>query len=72
MTEILGHGYSSESTQQEPSNKYQHDRVKMDLKNLCVLVLWMKVISASEELNSGYSHEAYPNGRHHNLLFCIV
>ena len=26
-----------------PSNKYQHDWVKMIFKNLCVLVLWIKV-----------------------------
>ena len=28
------HGYSSESTQQELSNEYQHDKVEMVLKNL--------------------------------------
>ena len=27
MTETLAHGYSSESTQQELSNEYQHDMV---------------------------------------------
>ena len=27
ITEPLAHGYSSESTQQELSNEYQHDRV---------------------------------------------
>ena len=27
MTETLAHGYSSESTQRELSNEYQHDRV---------------------------------------------
>ena len=27
MTEGLAHGYSSESTQQELSNEYQHDKV---------------------------------------------
>ena len=27
MIETLTHGYSSESTQQELSNEYQHDRV---------------------------------------------
>ena len=26
LTETLGHGYSSKSTQQELSNEYQHDR----------------------------------------------
>ena len=29
MTETLLYGYSSESTQQELSNEYQHDRVKI-------------------------------------------
>ena len=29
MTETLTLGYSSESTQRELSNEYQHDRVKM-------------------------------------------
>ena len=27
MTETLAHGYSSESTQRELSNEYEHDRV---------------------------------------------
>ena len=27
MTEMLAYGYSSESTQRELSNEYQHDRV---------------------------------------------
>ena len=31
MTETLASGYSYESTQQEISNEYQHDRVKMDI-----------------------------------------
>ena len=46
MTETLANGYSSESTQRELSNEYQHDRVLMIFKNHCVLVLWMKVASA--------------------------
>ena len=50
MTETLAHGYLSESTQQELSNEYQHDRVSMVIKNLCVLVLWMKVDLALEGL----------------------
>ena len=33
MTETLAHGYSFESTQQELSNEYQHDRVSMVFKN---------------------------------------
>ena len=27
MTETMAHGYSSESTQRELSNEYEHDRV---------------------------------------------
>ena len=50
MTENLAHGYSSESTQQELSNEYQHDRVWMIYKNLCILVLWTKVASALKGL----------------------
>ena len=37
MTETLANGYSSESTQWELSNEYQHDRVLMIFKNLCTL-----------------------------------
>ena len=51
MTETLAHGYSSENTQQELFNEYQHDRVSMFFKHLCVLVLWTKVALALEGLN---------------------
>ena len=50
MTETLAHGYSPESTQQEVSNEYQHDRVWMVFKILCGLVIWTKVASALEGL----------------------
>ena len=43
MTNTLAHGYSSESTQQELYNEYQHDRVRMVFKDLCVLVLGSKI-----------------------------
>ena len=46
MTETLANGYSSESTQRELSNEYQHDRVWMIFKKLYILVLWTKVASA--------------------------
>ena len=42
--------YSSESTQRELSNEYQHDRVQMVFKNLCVLMISMKVALAWEGL----------------------
>ena len=54
MTETLTHGYSSESTQRELSNKYQHERVSMVFKNLCVLLLWTKEASALGGLMSLY------------------
>ena len=43
MTETPAHGYSTESTQQEPSNIYQHDRFS---QYLCMLVFGTKVVSA--------------------------
>ena len=43
MTETLANGYSSDSTQRELSNEYQHDRVLI----ICVIVRWMKVALAS-------------------------
>ena len=46
MAETQANGYSSESTQRELSDEYQHDRVPMIFKNLCVLVLRTKVASA--------------------------
>ena len=52
MTETLAHRYSSESTQGELSNEYRHDRVKIVFKKLSFLVVWMKVASALEGLNS--------------------
>ena len=42
MTEALANGYSSESTQCELSNEYQHDRVS---------VMWTKVAPALEGLS---------------------
>ena len=50
MTETLTRRYSSESTQL--SIVYQHDRVEMVFKNLCVLVLWVKEALALEGLIS--------------------
>ena len=42
----------SENNQQELSNEYQHDRVKMFFKNRCILVLWTKVASSLKGLSS--------------------
>ena len=49
-TETLAHGYSTENTQRDLSNEYQYDKVWMILKNLCILMIWMKVASALEGL----------------------
>ena len=54
MTETLANRYSSGSTQREHSSEYQHDRVLMVFKNLCVLVLWTKVASALEGLRQEF------------------
>ena len=51
MAETMANGYSSESTQQELSNEYQHDRVEMVLKNPCILVLRTKVALALDGLS---------------------
>ena len=48
MTETMAYGYSYESTQQELSNEYQHNRVYMVFENICVIVLWMNVALALE------------------------
>ena len=59
MTETLANGYSYESTQRELSNEYQHDRVSMVFKDICVLMLWTKVVSALEGLiPSGLIHQS--------------
>ena len=46
ITKTLALGYSSESSQPELSNEYQHARVKMIFKYLCILVPWTKLASA--------------------------
>ena len=51
----LANGYSSESAQQELSNEYQHDRVLMVFKNLCILMLWAKVATALEGLRTVFT-----------------
>ena len=50
ISETMTYGYSSESTQRELSNEYQHDKVWKVSKNLCLLVLRRKVASILEGL----------------------
>ena len=51
----LANGHSSESTQKELSNEYQHDRVKIVFKGFGVPELWTKVASALEGLKSKFT-----------------
>ena len=46
----MTHRYSSESAQREQSIGYQHERVQMVFKDLCIIVLWTKVATALEVL----------------------
>ena len=50
MTETMANGYSSESTQQDLSNGYQHDRVSIVFKDFCIFLPWTKVASSLEGL----------------------
>ena len=54
MTETLAHGDSSESTLQELSNEYHHDRVYMFFKDLCIHLLWIKVALALQGLKGWF------------------
>ena len=63
MTETLANGYSSESTQRELSNGYQHDRVWMVFQNLRILVLWTKIVLALEGLKPVYFRDVFTGER---------
>ena len=54
MTVTMAYGYSSESTQRELSNEYQHDRVYNVFKTICVRILWTNVALALEALTSTF------------------
>ena len=43
MTETLAYGYSSENTQRELSNEYQHAKIYIVFMKLCIVVIWRKV-----------------------------
>ena len=43
----MANGYSSESTQRELSNEYQHDRIWMTFIIFCFFVRWMNVLNLS-------------------------
>ena len=68
ITETLAHGYSSESAHSELSNKYQHDKVPMIFKDVCILVLWSKVASALEGLKGNMSHTKIGEFMVHSLF----
>ena len=44
-------GYSSDSTLQELSFEYQHNRVKMVFKTFCIFLPWTKIASARKGFN---------------------
>ena len=66
MTETLANGYSSESTQRELSNEYQHDRVWMVLRNIGVIVHKTKVAPALEGLMKSNKLGRWPYEKHIN------
>ena len=68
MTETLAYGYSSQNTQWELSNEYQHDRVYMVFKDLCVILLWTKVYIASALEVSNWHQRQLPGLR---IILCI-
>ena len=51
LTETVANGYSSDSTQRELSNEYQHDRVKMIFISFCFFVHWTKFSLSSRRVN---------------------
>ena len=66
MTETLAHGYSSDSTQRELSNEYQHDRVanlantknaKKSWKMIETLAHGYSSDSTQRELSNEYQHD---------------
>ena len=50
MSETLSHRYASDRTQWELTNEYQHGRDWIVFKNICVVLLWVKVASALDGL----------------------
>ena len=50
MTETMANGYSYDSTRLDLFNEYQHDRVKMIIKDFVFFVHWIKVTSEAEWL----------------------
>ena len=61
MTEILAHGYPSESTKRKQTNEYQHDRVWMIFRKHCVLVLRAIVASILEGLKGELLGHVFPS-----------
>ena len=72
MTQTLPHGYSSERTERELSDEYQHDRLKMDFKNTCVLVLCMKLALALGGLSLPVICPLYQLSKASNKMFILM
>ena len=69
----LADGFSSESTQRELSNEYQHDRVQVFFfKNLCILLLWTKVASALEGLTFPMLRLLFPKAQGDNFFLKTI
>ena len=79
ITETLANGYSSESTRRELSNEYQDNRISMVFQESCLLVLWMKVVSALEGLNHRSRSNSFilkclftGKAKRTNLFVCVM
>ena len=61
--ETLANGYSSDRTQPELSNEYQHGRVKKVFKIFCVLEPLMKVTSALKGIGACHGKKEWLLGK---------
>ena len=58
MTANQAYGYSSESTQRELSNKYQHDVQGLDgFQKICILVLESSLSIGRVKTQHNYTHD---------------
>ena len=74
MIEALANGYSSESTQRELSNEYQHDKVYIVFENLCILVApaleWL-IHRWGKYAQAGYD-DMYTRCETHSSLYTVI
>ena len=60
MIETLANGYSSESTQRELSNEYQHDRIQIIFKILNSYALEESSLSIERDTNESVREPTVP------------